>query len=381
MMGTLRRVLLLAGGAVLIVVLGVQLPAVRNGLADNGVGRPPADTQAANAAPQTSFSPGLAPLFALPDDTHPIRAAAGPGFVAFLGTPRDERNLSLFFFDGRRIDRKPLPLPSAGVLAGLVVTADGLVWVAAGDGLVRVDVNRAVHRFALPPTRYDFPQGFKPADPSGLPPTESGQATAVALAGQKVLVGRLGFPEITVFDPATSTFSAVDVRAVGDVSAFARGPAGTNYFTVNRSARTGVLYDAIGSYDNTTGAVTALLQPARSIASNGSTVAFAGFGIGQIDQQGQIGRPPVRSDVYDQSRIGVRSDGSMVVRAAGGQPEMVVMDSRGRELRRVAYSAVTITDRRGATTLYASAPTFIVVDAEDSVWFALFGRPEVYRLR
>lgn len=375
--------LLLVGAAVVVAVGGLQLPELRRWLAE--APREPSGAASSEAAPRAAmtFAAGIAAAFMLPGDAHPIKAALKGSHLLLLGVPEGERNLSLFTYDGARTDRRPLPLPSVGVIAGLAVGTDEKVWVGAGDTLVRVDANRAVHRFAVPRPRHTFAAQFRgPAAPPDLPPTEDGQITAVAVAGGRVLLGRLGFPEITVFDPTTSSFEHVALGGgLGDVASFAQGPGAKVFFTVNRSGRTpGLLFDSVGIYDANTAGSTLAPHPARALASNGRVVAFSGYGFGRLDAAGVLQGPVVPSGEYDQTRIGLRSDGTLIAKVAGDRPDIAFLSGDRSELTRIRYSAVQITDRIGRTTVYSSALSFVIVDGRDVVWFGLFGRPEVYKL-
>lgn len=370
--------------SLLVLVVGIELPSVRRALSGTGMAETGAGSWGAAGSPAAlSFSPGLTPAFTLPLDAQPIKGAALGAALVVLALPEGERNLSLFLYDGQAIDRRALPLPTAGSLAGLAAGHDGTIWVAAGDSLVRVDSGGGVRRLSIPRPRYVFPPELRgPASPAGLPPTEDGQATALAIGAEgDVLIGRLGFPEITTFDPRTSAFDAMPLpNGSGDVATFATGPQGLIFFTVNRSGTTpGLLFDALGIYDSRGHTARVIPQPARSVAANTQTVVVAGYGIGRIDGTGTIRGRVLPGAAYDETQIGLGSDGVTVIKVAGASPEVAFLDANGRELRRVTYAAVMTADRSGATRIYSSAFAF-VVDVGGSNWFALFGRPEVYRL-
>lgn len=340
----------------------------------------PAPVASVSIAP--SFSAGVAPAFSLPDDAHPIKATIAGKQLAMLATPAGQRTLALYTFEfaTRLVRRIDLPLVGGGVLADIAASADGSLWIAAFDRLVHVRQDGTMQEFAIPRPRHVFPPALRgPSSPSGLPPTEDGQATALIEAGDQVLIGRMGYPEITRFDPNTATFTHLPLYAVGDVQSFTGTSAGAVFFVVRRSGVTTTLFDGIGMYEPSTERARRVEQAARAIASNGHLIAFSGYGLGLLRPSGDRDALLHSSNAYDEHRVAIRSDDTLALKVAS-RPAIAFLDRSGAEIKRVEYAAVLGRTPGGGIAPYDSALTFAVVGASDEVWFALFGRPDVYRI-
>lgn len=370
--------LIAVAAAVAVIVAGFELREIRSTRTET-----PAQALAPSVTPFTS---GVAPATALPGGGNSVAAVLSGGTLAVIGFPPGATELKLYTVDtahpGAAITVIGTGLPAAGTSAAIAASANGDIWIGQNDAIVQVS-GGSVRRLALPRPQVALPPQFRgPPAPLGLPPTEDGQVTALAWSRAGLLIGRLGYAELTLLDPTTSLFTHIAMPAgVGDATAMAAGPGGSVLFTVNHSGvMPGLLNDAIGIFDPSGRTIYGVSLPAKVLAANATHLARAGYGLGVIDGTGAPVGQPSPGTAYDLSRVAIRTNDEIVVRVAGNSHQVAFIALNGRETKRVEYAAVLGTDGRGTSVPYSSAFTFAVVDPSNAVWFGLFGRPELYRV-
>jgi len=331
-----------------------------------------------------TFSVGERPVAVLPDTAQPVAVGFRGAQVLIVGTPMGQNLTNLYGIDPGTGTAQRLASVgvSAGRLAALGVELNGTAWFGVNTSLVRVRTDGSTQQFSLPPATIPLPAGFGgPPSPGGLPAAESGQITSLVAKDGVVLIGRLGYAEITRLDSGSGAFEHVSTNAVGDVASMVLGPGEHVFFTVNHSATTkGLLNDSIGVFNWSSRAVSTMRTPARCLASVSSHVAFAGYGIGLLDATGTPARPTIRSSSYDESTVAVRKDGSSLLRVNSNDHAVAVLNAAGSEVNRVTYAAIMAKDSRNQDVPYSSSFSFSAAAPDDAVWFALWGRPEVYRI-
>lgn len=349
----------------------------------SGAGQP----SGAAAAASDRFTTGTTPWATLPDSANPVAGEVSGTTLSVVGFAPGGTSLVLYSFSASATSSPPsvlpLPLPAGSSLLGLATGPDGSRWIGENAMLVRVGPDGATTSFSVPAPQFLLPSGFGgPPGPSGAPPVESGQITAIAATSGPIVLGRRGAAELTLFDPSLRTFSHVAVPSgLGDAASFAMSSASAVFFSVNHSGRTpGMGNDAIGRFDLATRSFRVLDQPARSIGAGPSGhVVYGGFGTGILDALGATVRP--RSPMtYDETRVALLPGDLTVVHSKANTHEVVFLRADGSEARRVEYAAVIGRDKAGNSVPYSSAFSFLDGDVAGGVWFGLFGRPEIYRV-
>jgi hypothetical protein len=224
-------------------LIAVALPNSANGQASDAV----VTMTMTNAA----VSAGFRPFAQLPDDAQPWRGVLSGSHLKVLAHLPKDGNLVLFDVDTGTgaISATPLGVANGGDWIGLDVGADGSSWIGVRDSLIHVVGGKVPVSFRVPAPQRLLPAGFGlGGSPLGLPAIESGQISSVAVQGDRVLLGRVGAPEITRFDQLSATFSSMPMPSgLGDVKEFIHAPGGSIDFTVNHSAvNAGSLFDAVG---------------------------------------------------------------------------------------------------------------------------------------
>lgn len=379
----LASVALLLVASVVAVVAGVAVRESRSG-GNPQVGAPTA-ADPTRAAP--TYSSGTPAWASLPADSNAVAGGISGSTLSVVGYAPGATALMLYDFDTTATSPQPkataLPLPAGSILLGFAIDSSGTRWIGENAVLVRVPPGGTPQSYAIPqPMSMLTPPFSGPSGPSGLPPTDTGQVSAIAILDGKVALGRRGAPEITMFDPATSAFSHVSLGpGVGDVATLTSPDPHTLFFTVNRSGKTPNMgNDIVGVFDATTGKTLALPFAARTLSSASGHVAVAGFGLGLFDQSGSLLRAPAGTAAFDESRVALLANDVTAVRIAGNSHEVAFVGPNGAELRRVEYAAVIGRDAANRAAPYSSTFSFVVSDGSGALWFGLVGRPEIYRL-
>jgi hypothetical protein len=102
-----------------------------------------------------------------------------------------------------------------------------------------------------------------------------------------------------------------------------------------------------------------------------------GSGVALTNGAGATIRPETIGTL-DVSQLALTRTDLTLVRA-NGTHEVVSIDAAGHEVARQAYQ-VPILPRRSGFAPYTARWAFALIDANDAVWFAQEGRPEVYRV-
>lgn len=343
----------------------------------------PVSTPATAPEPTLAFTEGIAPVTALPNAAAPVRAALRGSKLVILARELADARLNLYEFEPARktFAKIQLDLEDAGAWAGLGVDEAGAIWVGVRNKLFRVDSTGAVDQLALPPVKFPLAADLRLPEPSLPGPNLTGLVTSLAVAGDSIVIGRTDAVELVVLDRATRQFRQLPLPpGVGDVAEVVAGPRNTVIFTVNRSGRVrGLLNDVVGIADTSTGDVRTLPLPARGLSAGHTLIGIGGASITVVDVDGAVTRPPAVADRYDIRRIVLRRDGTVLVRINGSH-ELAVIDQQGRETARVVYAVPIVKLTRGPMQPYNSSLAYALAAPDNSVWFSLDGRPEVYRI-
>lgn len=346
----------------------------------------PAAKPVASPTPTTTpaFTTGLPPLGTLPDAAQPLRAALGGSGLIILAHGTTDSRLSLYDFNPitKTTRQTQLLVESAGAWSGLGVDDAGITWVGIRDRLIRVDASGMIDSFVLPPVRFPLAQEFRLAEPSGPPPGSSGFVAALAVTGDRVTLGRTDASELLVFDRGTRGFQQWPLPSgTGDIAELFPGPRNTVVFAVDRSGRVrGLLNDRVGIIDPATGNARTLDLPTRGVAVRSSMIALGGSALSVVDENWKPLRPPSIADQYDVRRIALRADDSVAIRVNASH-ELAIVDLRGREVTRIEYAVPIVPLSTGAPQPYNSPLAYLVAAPDNSVWFSLIGRPEIYQAR
>jgi hypothetical protein len=363
-----KRTALGIGIGALLVLAAVAVGLTTSWAGASNSGPPPLSQQATD---------GIAPVVTLANGAQPIAAAAdGSNLVVVALTPG---GISL---DLHRVARtgtvatQPLALENAGLWGAVAVAPDGTVWVGAQDRLVGVRKTGASDSYRLPAvvTRLAAPLAG-PSSPMG--PVENGQITALAIQGTSLRIGRAGTAELTSFDLATHAFSQQPLPpGVGDIASLTRSGDAV-VFSVNHSGTVpGRLADVVGIIQ-ADGRIATTPTGAQSVASNGRAIAVGNRGAALLDASGVLRRSEKPSG-YDGSHVAIKANDTTYIRVTGTH-EVAAVDSQGNEVSRVAYQ-VAVLPRREGQAPYTARWTFAITTADDAIWFAAQGRPEIYRL-
>lgn len=275
-----------------------------------------------------------------------------------------------------------LRVTTGGLWHALAVAGDGSVWVGTRDVLVHVHRDRSLEWIAVPAAQAPVPPGFTArAGASG-----AGAITALAAIGNVLLLGRAGHQELTAFDTVSERFAPIRLPLpFGEVKSIVAGPGPRAAFMATRSADDPLrVQDAAGLIDVPSLLVSDLPVVARTLGASGDQLAYAQWTaitggvrseLGVLSPGGRL-RWSVDAQAYDASRFAVHADGSLAVRLAGGAAEVAFMGADGHETRRVKFA--TTRDRSGASVPALALAAF---GPDNALWFAVRGRPEIFRIR
>jgi len=341
-------------------------------------------TPLAASKPAPSFTTGQPALGALPDMAQPLRAVFTNSLLMVLASSPTDAHLSLYEFDPRtrRSRSVPLAVDSAGLRAGLGVDDAGTVWVGVRDRLLRIDPSGHIESFATPPVIAQLPERLLQPQPSGAPNGARGFVTSLGIVGDRIALGRAESAELLVFDRTTRHFQQWMLPAgTGDIGELVVGPNEKVTFSIERSGiAAGVLNDRIGIADPKTGVIKTLDVPSRGLSASGGFVAAAGASLRVFNEDLQEVRPAAPANTYDARHVALRIDGSLAVRVNASH-ELAIIDVRGRETRRIEYAVPLVALSAGPNQPYNAPLAFLTTARDDSIWFALLGRPEIYQLR
>lgn len=333
---------------------------------------------------EPELSPGLAPVLAVPNtrEVENVVVQAGILFATALDVCDDTPELVLWRIDPatRAMRGTPLGLAPGGLWHGLDVDDRGNAWIATRDRLVRVDASGTPSVLPLPAAAHRLPWEF---GGHARAPHVWGFATSLAWSGDRVAIGRAGHREITLFDPAAARWSSVRLDGHGEVVELRRYTSGTLAFTATRSDVDPLAgHGSSGFVDLPAATLSQVPVVASSIAAAPGSLAYRGpamppFGAAQALGVMLGGRSFWHRDApgYDTSRFAVRADGTLAVRAAADARELVLIRPDGIEDRRVRFAAPAPGGRAPTPRLSA-----IAFGSGTSVWFALKGVPQLYRI-
>lgn len=347
-----------------------------------GAAMPPPCT----AEPVQERAPGIAEFVALGAGVRPQLAAShGPVLFMTVFTPcAPGSEIVLWELDTRTrsATATSLGISPNGLWHALGVADDGTAWIGTRNVLVHVRSDRTLETFSVPSAGSPVPAGFVSRAGSASP---DGAITALAAAGDLVLLGRAGHHEITTFDTSTHAFDAIGLpRPYGEVKSLSTVGTAEVAFTATRSTSDPLgSHDAVGLLDLSTRGVAALPLRPGVLMAGGRQLGYASWTptvAGIASELGVVtpaGAPRWTADAwqYDASSFAVRADGALAVRVGGSEAQIAFLDARGREARRVDFAAV----RPSAQSVPALA--FALFGPGDALWFAVRGRPEIYRIK
>ena len=275
-----------------------------------------------------------------------------------------------------------LGVTPAGLWHALAITADGTPWVGTRDLLVHRRADGSVERLVVPPAHDPVAADFVSRAGSS---DASGAITALAAVGDALVLGRAGHREVTMFDTITRTFAHVPLREpFGEVkSLFALGTSRVAFGATRSIGDPLASRDAVGVLDVRTLELAYLPLLSGALDTRGGQLAYASWVLGPSGIRSELGvvqpdgapRWKVDADDYDASAFAARGDGAVAVRLSGVRAEIAFLDARGRETRRVPFAAVV-----HPPGVSVPALAFALFGPGDALWFAVRGRPEIYRI-
>lgn len=327
--------------------------------------------------PYLSLGPGVAPdLVAFHGETL---------FVTALDPCTDTHELVLWQVDtrSRATTAIPLGITTGGLWHALGVAEDGTVWVGTRDVLVHVHRDRSLEWISVPAAQSPVPAGF--TSRAGAQ-NAVGAITSLAAVGDTLLLGRAGHREITRFDTIAQRFTHIVLPTpFGEVKTIVRAPGTSAIFTTTRSSTdpTGTR-DATGAFDVGSSRTAELPISSGVLVARGDSVAYVTWtatagtvraDLSVVDARGAK-RWSTDAHPYDATRFALRGDGEVAVRVSGAAAEVAFLGPDGLELRRIAYAAT-----RDPAAPAVPALAFASFGPGDDLWFAVRGRPEIYRIK
>lgn len=265
---------------------------------------------------------------------------------------------------------------SAQLLSGIAVAPSGDVWV--GWNLNLIDFHPTTGTY----TRYSLPKNPEYPLPSAalrdLPANLGVSDIAVAQNGV-VWIARYGALSLTLFTPATSTFSEVPLpMSTGDPAKLVISPQGEIFFTTNLSAsHIGYSEETVGEYYPSTRQTHVFQQSAASLAVTPQGDVYTAISGGDVSDIGRLTAGQIASVDQPQAKVTFQQnvfpllvDGTSLAAdnqgriwvSVGGKPQIAAVDTASGTVQVFQYSAPSIA-ANPPTNRLAGQPTSVPAGA------------------